>query len=178
VKIKAAIFCACLLWMSGLSQADFVPPIPVLRAMAPNGDLVVRIKQDDPGTKPLLSLYRYEPNEDRYIKESGFELRDDLPHQLFVSDSGDVVFISFSEEGAIALYSKDGELRGAWDLDDFLSKSQLRACPKTEASVQWFDGGEFVTRKFSFRGPSSGRISFGGVIDAATGDLAVNGRGR
>lgn len=182
--------CACVLLLSQVCHADFFPAVPMLRAMAPSGELIVRIKQSPAGANSAVSLYRYNPEEDRYVRESGFELNGSLPHQLFVSDSGDIVLASYGEVGAIRLYSKEGELHETWDLQDFLSKSEVKACAETATSVQWFDDGEFVARKFYFHGPSSTirgmpasftvrrganlRISFSGVIDAETGELTKN----
>jgi hypothetical protein len=141
-------------------KADFGGTTPAVRAMSPNGNIIIRImKVESKGaepTKPVyeVAFYEYQSVEDRFVPSASFRLTNGLSHMVYVSDGGELVLINLSETDSIRLYSKDGKQRSAWKVGDFLSDAEVNACAETGATLQWFEEGIFDGKEFYFRGPS------------------------
>ena len=145
---------------SASARADFVGPSTALFASSPDGRLVVRIRPSsiDPKTQKAtpsaVFFYEYDAKQDSYKFASKFEHSGSLSNLLFVSNAGDLVFVSLGEKDSMRLYAKDGSLRKSWNLADFLKPEEIKGCGQTGATLQWLEEGMFFDRTFQFRGPS------------------------
>src|SRR5687767_14300459 len=112
--------------------ADIVGPSVATSAISPDGHLIARIVRT--GSMADTQMYevvyfKFDMSKDRYERQSAFPLpAEHLPQMLFVSDAGDLVLISLSDTHAVRLYSEDGTTHKSWSLNDFLSRSEIRAC--------------------------------------------------
>ena len=122
-----------------LVRADFVGSSMAQHALSPNGRLLVRIKtaERDEASKERpkyeVTYYEFDAVKDSYERQSSFP---------------------FSGNDAVRLYSKTGELIQSWNLQDFLTPNEIKACAATGSTLQWFEEGAFIDRRFHFRGPS------------------------
>jgi hypothetical protein len=191
-RIIACLVSAFVLLASPV-HGDFAGPIPATRALSPDGNLLVRITPNDAkGDLENLYVYNvtyyaYAAASDSYVKRSSFRLQGYLSEMLYVSNSGDLVLIALDPKEAIRLYSPEGKPVKTWDLSDFLTKKEIKACAQTGSTLQWLDEASFSDRTLTFRGPShviralqasytvmrgaNPRVSFSGTLDATTGDL-------
>lgn len=159
-------------------------------AVSPNGDLIARIKStNDPTSRVAVtevSFHQFDQSKDMYIRRSSFTTSIH-PTALFVSDNGEVMMINVSGKQAMTLFSKDGKVTKTWDLEDFLTDAEIKACAQTGSTLQWFDDGGFSGGEFQLKGPSkvirglstpftvmrgyNPRIRFAATIDIKTGEL-------
>ena len=142
------------------AQADFVGPSVARHALSPDGKLLVRIKtamlddrSEDP-PKHEVAFYEFDATEDSYVRRSEFQMTGALGQMLYVSDAGDLVLVSLSENTAVRLFSKAGKLVKSWNLDEFLTADEIKACAKTGSTLQWLEERVFYDRVFYLRGPS------------------------
>lgn len=198
----------CLLVFASSAFADFVGPVTAKAAISPDGSAIVRISYEKLSQKEIeeargrskhggvftrkeiATIYSYNPATDSYAKKARIETGHLAPQFLYISNEGDVVFVSLGEKGALHLFSKDGKVRKSWDLLDFLTRREIFACAKTGSTLQWFKNGAFVGRTFYFRGPSRGiqalrppytlmrtaneNVEFSGSIDAEKADINMD----
>lgn len=179
------------------AKADFTGPSHARHAVSPGGNLIVRITSDNEPLKRgrnarhFAAYYNYDEKSDSYVRQTTFEV-DFVSQMLFVSDDGDLVMIYLCEKSAICLYSKEGQLAKVWNLEDFLTKKEIRSCAETGSTLQWFDEGGFSKRTFHFRGPAqkvralqapftvmrgaNDKVQYSGSIDAATSKLVKDVR--
>ena len=143
-----------------LVRADFVGSNMAQHALSPNGRLLVRIKtaERDEASKERpkyeVTYYEFDAVKDSYERQSSFPFSGNLSQMLYVSDAGELMMISLGEKDAVRLYSKTGELIQSWNLQDFLTPNEIKACAATGSTLQWFEEGAFIDRRFHFRGPS------------------------
>jgi hypothetical protein len=158
------IFIAALLLLPNAARPDFAGPTVATRAVSPDSNLVVRIEKqraaDLKVVKYKVSYYEYDGDSDSYRHTTSFDLGPPLSQLLFVSDAGDLLFVSLAERDAVRLYSKAGKLVKTWSLGDFLSKEEIDGCAQTGSTLQWFESGGFVAnpalgyRAFHLAGPA------------------------
>jgi hypothetical protein len=178
------------------AQADFGGPIQADNAASPDGKLVVRIVEESRENQPkeelshLVRFYEFDATKDIYERRSEFRLKEWPGELLFISNAGDLVMISLSETDAIRLYARDGKLVKTWGLNELLIPSEIKGCAQTGSTLQWFDEGAFIGRKFHFNGPAHRiralrssftvmrgahpKVSFSGLLDAETGTIRMN----
>lgn len=138
---------------------DFIGPEVAVRAMSPDGQLVVRITKgtkDPSGTeraKHGVSFYEFDSAANAYVFRSSFTT-DSLSQLLYVSNSGELAMISLKEEESLRLHKRDGTLLKSWNLRNFLSAAEITACAKTGSTIQWLEEASFVGKRFYIRGPS------------------------
>lgn len=180
------------------ARADFTGPSVATHAISPNGELLVRIKtgkgkvnsQNIPEHE--VTFYVLDAAKDSYVRNTSASFTGYLAQMLYLSNEGDLIFVSLDETEAIRLYSKDGKLRKSWDLADFLTKDEIKSCAKTGSTLQWLEEGAFDDRTFSFYGPSrriralsppltvmrgaNFKVTFSGSINAVNAELKKHAR--
>jgi hypothetical protein len=78
----------------------------------------------------------------------------------------------------------------SWNLNEFLTASQIEACAKTGATLQWLDEGAFLEQNFYFKGPShriralnpsftimrgvDAKVTFSGLLDAENATIHLD----
>jgi len=124
------------------ARADSVGPSVARHALSPDGKLLVRIKtaKRDDKSRDLpnheVSYYEFDASKDSYVRRTSFQLTGYLAQMLYVSNSGELIFVSLREKDAIRLYSKRGKVTRSWALDDFLTKDEIIACAQTGSTLQ------------------------------------------
>ncbi len=146
--MRFRVFIVTLLFVGSVASADMLPPAVATGAISPNGQCVLRIRHGK------VFRYTFDNASSTFVLAGQFKLRDPSPQFVYVSDEGDVICISLSESEAMELYSPKGLSKRKWDLSEFLSRDQIKCCPKTGATTQWIDEAKFYDREFVFYGPS------------------------
>jgi hypothetical protein len=196
MKLRFILATAFCLLATNTVCADFGGARRAFRAISPDGNLVVRIalensKRAEPAEKKrAVVFYEYVAAEDRFMRRSEFQIDEkELPHLLYVSNSGDVILIILGDEGAVTTYSREGANRKSWALRDFLKESEIEGCAQTGTTLQWFEEGAFEERTFYFSGPAhhyravqipftlmrgvDDKVSFSGALDCEFGKISI-----